>query len=87
MKKKDVKATIPTQVRPRATGVIYRATLPGGREGALHPSIAPADATMADAWRRWSGVCPGIDPNTLEIEIHHAATTGWPARGWQVPAP
>lgn len=71
------KATaIPIPIRPHRSRVIYRATLPGGREGALYPPVAPGDATMADAFRRWNGICPGIDPRTLEIEIRHEPASG-----------
>lgn len=80
MKKRDSTAATLIPFRPRLAGVIYRATLPGGREGALYPSIPPAEATMADAWIRWNGVCPGIDPRTLEIEIHDVPVAAVPER-------
>lgn len=79
MERQTSSGTIPIPVRPRPTCVVYRATLPSGREGALYPSIGPDDATMADAWNRWNGICPGIDPRTLEIEIRQPSGRRWHA--------
>jgi hypothetical protein len=53
--------------------VTYRATVGGGREAAIHIVIVAEAATVADAWRRFTGIFEEVDPLSLEVEIRPIA--------------
>ena len=55
---------------PSCTHVVYRATSSAGRDLEIHLAIEPEAATVADAWSRLTGICPDVDPMSLEIEVH-----------------
>jgi hypothetical protein len=65
---------MPTNAAP--AHVVYRASRSSGRMVEIHLAIAPAAATVADAWSRLTAVHPDVDPTSLEIEIRHGRPVG-----------
>lgn len=49
--------------------VVYRASVAGGREAAIHLVVPVEAATVADAWARFSAIFPDADPFSLEVEV------------------
>ena len=59
---------------PRPANVVYRAAGPTGQPVEVRfATLAPASATVSDAWARLSAVDAGVEPSTIEIEVRYIA--------------